>query len=179
MGISKIGYVLVAAEATNSMGSVVSGRLVKYTGRFPVFLGAFFLNVVGIIQLIYWEPKPNEGYMLFVMAVLMMMSEAVWQTHINGLHGVLFPDNMEAAFAVYKVWEGLGFMTAFFVNPLLCMDIKLYATLILLIIGMACYCIMETIESNRSVSRHRNDEQKIPSTHPRRRASSTTSRIAI
>ena len=70
----------------------------------------------------------------------------------QGLHGVLFPDNMEAAFGVYKVWEGFGFMVAFFANTLLCMHIKLYALLVLLCIGIICYLLLEYMESKRRPS---------------------------
>jgi hypothetical protein len=68
---------------------------------------------------------------------------------ISGLHGLLFHDNTEAAFSVYKVWESLGFIVAFFVSPLLCMTVKLYSLLALLTIGMIAYCFLELYEKRR------------------------------
>jgi hypothetical protein len=42
------------------------------------------MNVAGIVHMLVWDPKPNEEYVLFIMAVLLMSAEAVWQTHISG-----------------------------------------------------------------------------------------------
>lgn len=83
-GIDKIGYVLMAAKATNSFGSAFSGKLVKYTGRVPVFAAAFCINVAGILYLLFWTPSTDHVHVLFVMAVLLMLADSVWQTQING-----------------------------------------------------------------------------------------------
>jgi hypothetical protein len=83
-GIEKIGYVIMAGKAANSFGSVFSGKLVKFTGRVPVFVGAFCINVSAIFYMLLWEPSTDRIYVLFVMAILWMLADSVWQTQING-----------------------------------------------------------------------------------------------
>ncbi|CAG0918284.1 unnamed protein product [Notodromas monacha] len=150
-GIEKIGYVLMAAKAMNSFGSAFSGKIVKYTGRIPVFLAAFVVNVATLVYLLTWEPSVDETYALFIMAGTYMLADSIWQTQINGLHGVLFHDNVEAAFSAYKVFESLGFIIAFLASPLLCVRIKLYSLLSVLTLGIACYGVLETRERKLEV----------------------------
>jgi hypothetical protein len=66
-----------------------------------------------------------------------------------GLHGVVFHDNVEAAFSVYKVWESLGFIVAYLVNPLLCVLVKLYGMMGILTVGITGYALMEALEIMR------------------------------
>lgn len=59
------------------------------------------------------------------------------------LYGVLFPRQKEAAFANYRMWESLGFVIAFAYSTFLCLDIKLYILLGVLILSMVTYLWVE------------------------------------
>ncbi len=50
---------------------------------------------------------------VYVLAALWGVADAIWQTQINALYGVLFAKNEEAAFSNYRLWESLGFLFAF------------------------------------------------------------------
>ncbi len=50
---------------------------------------------------------------MYVLAALWGVADAIWQTQINALYGVLFAKNEEAAFSNYRLWESLGFLFAF------------------------------------------------------------------
>jgi hypothetical protein len=50
---------------------------------------------------------------VYVLAALWGAADAIWQTQINALYGVLFAKNEEAAFSNYRLWESLGFLFAF------------------------------------------------------------------
>lgn len=71
------------------------------------------------------------------------MSDAVWQTQINGLYGTLFRRNKEAAFSNYRLWESLGFVIAYAYSTALCARMKLYAVMCVLAFGAFCYIIVE------------------------------------
>ena len=45
---------------------------------------------------------------LYVLAALWGTADAIWQTQINALYGVLFANDEEAAFSNYRLWESLG-----------------------------------------------------------------------
>ncbi|CAG0923509.1 unnamed protein product [Notodromas monacha] len=150
-GIENIGYVFMVGKAMNAFGSGFSGLIVEYTGRIPVFLAAFLLNVATLAYLLIWEPTMDEHYVLFIMSGAYMLADSVWQTQINGLHGLLFHENVEAAFSAYKVFESLGFIIAYFFSKHLCVRIKLYALVFILTLGMVCYGVLESRERKREV----------------------------
>jgi hypothetical protein len=54
-------------------------------GRIPIFLFGAILNIVVIVVLFDWMPNPNEAYVFFILAGLWGVSDAVWQTQINGI----------------------------------------------------------------------------------------------
>ena len=50
---------------------------------------------------------------VYLVAALWGIADAIWQTQITSLYGVLFAKNEEAAFSNYRLWESLGFLFAF------------------------------------------------------------------
>lgn len=59
------------------------------------------------------------------------------------LYGVLFPQDKEAAFANYRMWESLGFVIAFAYSTFLCLEYKLYIMLGVLLLTTFTYPIVE------------------------------------
>ena len=70
-------------------------------------------NAAAISVLFTWKPAPGEEWVLYVVAALWGTGDAVWQTQINALYGVLFADSEEAAFSNYRLWESAGFIFTF------------------------------------------------------------------
>jgi hypothetical protein len=52
--------------------------------RVPVFLFGAVINTGLIIAMFLWEPNPDQKIVLFVMAGLWGVADAIWQTQING-----------------------------------------------------------------------------------------------
>ena len=50
---------------------------------------------------------------VYVLAALWGIADAIWQTQINALYGSVFANNEEAAFSNYKLWESAGFLFSF------------------------------------------------------------------
>jgi hypothetical protein len=50
---------------------------------------------------------------VYVLAALWGVADAIWQTQITSLYGVLFAKNEEAAFSNYKLWESTGYLFSF------------------------------------------------------------------
>ena len=44
------------------------------------------VNLLVIVALFEWRPNPDEFYVVFVLAGLWGVSDAIWQTQINGKH---------------------------------------------------------------------------------------------
>jgi len=90
-----------------------------------------------------WKPSEDQIIVLFILAGLWGLSDAVWQTQINAFYGVLFVDNDEAAFSNYRLWESIGFVLFYIITPYIRIRIALIILLIFLSLGMTGYGLTE------------------------------------
>ncbi|XP_074165408.1 protein unc-93 homolog A isoform X1 [Sminthopsis crassicaudata] len=149
LGIQYVGYVMICFSATNSISSMLFGKLSQYTGRIALFVLGAIIHFSCIISLLLWKPHPSQMPVFFIFPALWGMADAVLQTQTNAIYGVLFVKNKEAAFANYRLWESLGFVIAFGYSTFLCVDVKLYIVLAVLILSMVTYGIVEYLERGK------------------------------
>ncbi|XP_006871255.1 PREDICTED: protein unc-93 homolog A [Chrysochloris asiatica] len=147
LGIQFVGYVMICFAGTDALCSVLYGRLSQYTGRIAIFSVGALIHLCCIIALLLWKPNPDQLAVFFVFSALWGMSDAVWQTQNNALYGTLFENNKEAAFSNYRLWEALGMVIAFGYSTHLCVYIKLFILLGILIVTMVAYGTVEYMES--------------------------------
>ncbi|CAF0739698.1 unnamed protein product [Rotaria sordida] len=138
-----VGLVLIAYGICDSIGSFSFGQLVKYVGRWPCFVIAALINYSLIITMFIWKPSDDQIVVLFVLAGLWGLADAVWQTQINAFYGVLFVNNDEAAFSNYRLWESGGFVLFYIITPYIRIRIALIILLIFLSLGMIGYGLTE------------------------------------
>ncbi|KAM4694249.1 protein unc-93 homolog A-like [Discoglossus pictus] len=146
IGIRMVGFVIICFGVTNAICAVVFGKLSQYTGRFSLFILGALVHIACIIALLFWRPHGDQIAVFFVIAAVWGISDAVWQTQINALYGVLFEKNKEAAFANFCLWESIGFVIAFGYSTVLCVSVKLYILLCVLFIGIIFYTVVEYLE---------------------------------
>ncbi|XP_028401831.1 protein unc-93 homolog A-like [Dendronephthya gigantea] len=144
-GIDKVGYVMICFGIGDSLFSYLLGKLVKYVGRIPIFISGAVIHLVVFIVLLTWKPDQDMISVVFLMAALWGYTDAVWQTQINALYGVLFHDNQEAAFSNYRLWESLGFVISFALSSFICVRVKIYILIAVLVIGMILYAAVEVM----------------------------------
>ncbi|XP_013773994.1 protein unc-93 homolog A-like [Limulus polyphemus] len=142
-GIHRIGFVLICFGVVNAVFSLLSGPLVKIFTRLPIFITGTLANLGVTITLLYWQPNPDQTVVLLVLAGVWGLGDAIWQTQINALYGVLFKSDEEATFSNYRLWESIGFSMAFAYSTYLCIDIKIYILLGFLATGMLGYLIID------------------------------------
>ncbi|XP_074044138.1 protein unc-93 homolog A-like [Macrotis lagotis] len=149
LGIQYVGYVMICFSATNSISSMLFGKLSQYTGRIALFALGAVIHLSCIISLLLWKPHPGQMAVFFVFPALWGMADAILQTQTNAIYGVLFVKNKEAAFANYRLWESLGFVIAFGYSTFLCVSTKLYIVLGVLILSGVTYGIVEYLERGK------------------------------
>ncbi|NXG28083.1 UN93A protein, partial [Dromaius novaehollandiae] len=150
LGIHYVGFVMICFAATDSLCSLLFGKISQFTGRKLLFAVATVTNIASIIALLLWKPHPNQLVVFFVFPALWGISDAIWQTQTNGLYGVLFEKHREAAFANYRLWESVGFVIAFGYSTFLQVYIKLYILLAVLVVSVVTYGVVEYIEAKSS-----------------------------
>ncbi|XP_072499984.1 protein unc-93 homolog A-like [Notamacropus eugenii] len=146
LGIQYVGYVMICFSAINSICSLLFGKLSQYTGRIALFVLGAIIHLSCIISLLLWKPHSSQMAVFFIFPGLWGIADAILQTQTNAIYGVLFVKNKEAAFANYRLWESLGFVIAFGYSTFLCVNIKLYIVLGVLILSMVTYGAVEYLE---------------------------------
>ncbi len=61
----------------------------------------------------------------------------------------MFIDAKEAAFSNYRLWQSLGFAIAFAYSSFLCVNVKIYICLSVILCGMAGYLAIELMEHKK------------------------------
>ncbi|KAL6623566.1 hypothetical protein ACP70R_033445 [Stipagrostis hirtigluma subsp. patula] len=132
-GVSGVGGAMAIYGAADAICSLVAGCLTSgfYSTIFIVSFGAVVQAVVLFWLLLFYSPM--VGFLgavvpLFIGA-LWGVSDAMLNTQLNALIGLLFEDAKEAAFAQYRVWQSGAVAVIFFLSP----HITLHAMLILMI----------------------------------------------
>nr|XP_035153051.2 protein unc-93 homolog A isoform X1 [Callithrix jacchus] len=151
LGIQFVGYVMICFSAADALCSVLCGKVSQYAGRVALYVLGAVTQLSCIIALLLWRPRADQLALFFVFSGLWGVADAVWQTQNNALYGVLFERSKEAAFANYRLWEALGFVTAFGYSTFLCVHVKLYILLGVLSLTMAAYGIVECVESKNAI----------------------------
>ncbi|KFM75914.1 UNC93-like protein, partial [Stegodyphus mimosarum] len=151
-GLHRVGLVFICFGVVNAIMSFLAGRLVKYVSRVAFMLAGALGNVAVCTALFLWQPEESQSIYFFVLIGVWGLSDAIWQTQINALYGVLFRSEEEAAFSNYRLWESLGFSIAFAYSTFLCIAPKMYILLGFLATGITGYLIVEIKTWNRKNS---------------------------
>ena len=64
---------------------IKSSAKVVLSNLYTVVTGAF-INLAVILFLRLWTPNPDEAYVFFIIAAFWGISDAIWQTQINGMY---------------------------------------------------------------------------------------------
>jgi len=156
-GVGHVGWVLMTYGVCDALFSISFGVIIKYTGRPPIYLLGAGINLAVIIVMLTWDLTDavhNQEWIFFVLAGMWGIADAVWQTQINALYGVLFANDEEAAFSNYRLWESTGFIIAFILQTQVCILDKLYVLLAVIIAGMCGYFIIEFNECGKKKDRY-------------------------
>ncbi|XP_077988187.1 protein unc-93 homolog A-like [Glandiceps talaboti] len=143
IGVDMVGYVMICYGVSDALFSVSAGYIAKYIGRVSLVAIGAIVNLVLIIVLLLWEPQEDQTPIFFTIAAIWGLADAIWQTEITSVYGILFSDNQQAAYSNYRLWESIGFATSFAYSLFLCVYIKLYILVGCLTLGVLLYFIVE------------------------------------
>jgi len=156
-GVHIVGRVLIVFGICDALASVGFGFIIKKIGRIPIFILGALINILVIIVMFSWAPTASAVGVVYLLAALWGTADAIWQTQINALYGVLFASDEEAAFSNYRLWESMGFLLAFITQASgVCVFPKLILALFFLAIAMAGYLMLEMLERKEARSSHTN-----------------------
>jgi len=149
-GVHTVGRVLIVFGVCDALASIGFGFVIKKIGRMPIFILGALINLTVIVVMLCWTPTTTTVGVVYVLASLWGIGDAIWQTQINALYGCLFANDEEAAFSNYRLWESMGFLFAFITNATgVCVLPKIVTTIIFLVLGMSGYFVVEYLEKKK------------------------------
>lgn len=83
-GVYRVGLVFICFGVVNATMSFLSGRIVKYVSRKVLILTGALGNIGVCVALFLWTPVEKEFVYAFVIVGVWGLSDAIWQTQING-----------------------------------------------------------------------------------------------
>ncbi|XP_069092840.1 protein unc-93 homolog A-like [Pleurodeles waltl] len=146
LGVKFVGYVIICFGASNAICCLLVGKMSRYTGRILLFVLGAAVQISCIITLLLWKTNEHQFAVFFVISGLWGVADAVWQARTSALYGVLFEKNKAAAFSNCCLWESVGFVAAFGYGSYLCVRVKLYILLCVLVLAMLLYGVVEFLE---------------------------------
>jgi hypothetical protein len=75
---------MICFGVCDAISSLAFGEIIKIVGRVPIFTLGAAINLALIATMFIWKPTPSEPAVFYVLAGLWGVSDAVWQTQING-----------------------------------------------------------------------------------------------
>lgn len=62
--------------------SLILGRLVRWTGRVPLFVFALIIHAVVAVIVIKWKPDTEDLYLYFLVPCLLGVSNSIWESQV-------------------------------------------------------------------------------------------------
>ena len=69
--------IMIAFGLADVFGSYAFGYIIKFVGRIPIFFLGALMNYEMISLMIWWHPNPDQTYVLYVIAILWGLSDAM------------------------------------------------------------------------------------------------------
>ncbi|CAH1781034.1 unnamed protein product [Owenia fusiformis] len=143
LGIEYIGYCMIMLGLANIASSILIGFVAKHIPREVIIGLGGILHIGLMVFLLIWVPDKGVTPVVFLMSAFWGMCDAVWQTQCNSLVHVACPDDHEVAFSNFRMLQGLGASIAFFLSAVMCVAVKLYIIITLLVVAILFYVVAE------------------------------------
>ncbi|XP_071790994.1 protein unc-93 homolog A-like [Asterias amurensis] len=144
-GVHYVGFIMMVFGISDAIFSFTLGRLEKYCGRIIIFTAGGLAHLSLILVILFvWNPG-EALWDRFLIAVVWGFGDAVLQTQICSIVGVIFPENQERAFSCFRLGQAFGFCLYFAVSLVggVCVIHKIIFLGGLLICQYVCYYTLE------------------------------------
>ncbi|XP_013380298.1 UNC93-like protein [Lingula anatina] len=143
LGMEMIGYTMICFGVCNAASAITNGRLAKHISTRTLLGTASLIDLCLGVVLATWQPIPEQQAVLFVITGLWGVADGIWATQLSSLVGTLFSNNKEPAYASMKFFQGFAIALSFGFAPYICMAVKTYIYLGMLVAGMISYTVLD------------------------------------
>ncbi|XP_060601876.1 protein unc-93 homolog A-like [Ruditapes philippinarum] len=134
-GIQNVGFVMITLGVSQSIFSVVYGKINQYIGHIAIFTFGSMTHASFYITLLLWNPLPNQSYIVHVLAAIAGISGAAIEPVITALHNLYFAEKRDIALSSFRLLNSIGWAISFGYSNWLCSNVKMYILIGLLLMS--------------------------------------------
>nr|XP_039257123.1 protein unc-93 homolog A-like isoform X2 [Styela clava] len=149
---SKVGLVLIAHDLSYILASLVSGKIIGFLGRNFTIAFAMALDISNYLFCKFWQANENTTGLVYLAFVGFGASDALWKNCSVSIYSDYFRKEREISFSVRNVCITIGVTVGYLWSPLLCVGVKIYIQLILLIVSILAYGFAEFIYKKERIT---------------------------
>ncbi|CAH1774877.1 unnamed protein product [Owenia fusiformis] len=145
LGIGYIGMSMLCLAICNTLTAPLFGLLSKWLPSYVLVTVAMVMNAISTLVMLMWEPSTDQYWLFFALPGFYGVAHSICQTQENVLIARLCPEDLKSSFIIRNMWQSFGFAFSFAINGFLCVWVKAYINLGLLIVVMICYFTLEIL----------------------------------
>lgn len=146
LGEPGVGGAMAVYGAFDAIASLVAGQLTSGLPSVTLLVsGGALIQASGLVLLLV-KVSITGGvlevlYPLFI-ATLLSVGDAIFNTQLSALLGLLFKHNLEGAFAQLKLWQSLSIAIVALISPYILLHVMIVIMLMALCIAMAAFLFL-------------------------------------
>nr|XP_039257125.1 protein unc-93 homolog A-like isoform X3 [Styela clava] len=152
LGVEMVGLVLIAHDLSYILASLVSGKIIGFLGRNFTIAFAMALDISNYLFCKFWQANENTTGLVYLAFVGFGASDALWKNCSVSIYSDYFRKEREISFSVRNVCITIGVTVGYLWSPLLCVGVKIYIQLILLIVSILAYGFAEFIYKKERIT---------------------------
>ncbi|XP_060601850.1 protein unc-93 homolog A-like isoform X2 [Ruditapes philippinarum] len=148
-GIQNVGFGMITLGVSQSIFSVVFGKLNQYIGHIAIFTFGSVAQASFYITLLLWHPLPNQSFIAHVLAAIAGISGAAIEPVLTALHNLYFVENRDIALSSFRLLNSIGWAISFGYSNWLCSNVKMYILIGVLLTSLATVIYLDVKHRRR------------------------------
>ncbi|KAJ3439677.1 et translation product-related [Anaeramoeba flamelloides] len=107
-----LSYVMTVFGVIDVLGGVINGKLSDNIGKWPIIIAASIANIAGGVIILFASKK--RIWLYFLGQAFFGYSDSGFNTQIYSILGLLFNNNEESAFAMFRLLQSLSTAAVFY-----------------------------------------------------------------
>ncbi|CAK8692482.1 protein unc-93 homolog A-like isoform X2 [Clavelina lepadiformis] len=145
LGVDKVCICVVIFAATQSLVSLLTGKLSAKYGRNLPFLTGFLVELVTYCFCLTWLPSQDTTALVYVIFLLFGISSGILVSLVNATFGHYLSEQKSLALNFWNLWMNLGYFIQFAISKFACVYVKIYLQIGLLVTSFIGYGISQRV----------------------------------
>nr|XP_039273579.1 UNC93-like protein [Styela clava] len=152
VGVEMVGIHMATFGFSDAVLSYIVGKYGQKLGRTPFFILSMVVDLCSYSYCLLWDPNLESAWSIFLIYFAFGVSDGIWQTLLNVLYIEYFEGSHDVAITTWAFWITAGFATQFGWSTSLCVYIKIYVQIGMLILGMFGYDVAAYLQRKKRMT---------------------------